>query len=125
MSIEKTKPPGGRRLLVADNDRELLFGISEALALADHDVSQAVNGFHALQMARELQPEVMVVDEALQGIGGSELCDRLRSDPQTRDVRLILLTSDPAQTLRSAVDRCIVKPADCQEVARAVEELMG
>lgn len=124
MARDKTKPSGARRLLVADNDRDLLFGISEILARAEYDVSQAVNGFHALQMARELQPEVMVVDEALQGIGGLELCERMRADPQTRDVRLVLLVSD-LQASDHAADRCVIKPADCQAVARAVEELMA
>lgn len=111
-----------RKLLVADNDHRLLFGVSEELARDDYDVSQAFNGFQALQMARELGPELMVVDEDLQGIGGRELCERLRADPLTRDVRLILLSSNPDG---APADLCLAKPADFRDVTRAVEELMG
>ncbi|GEM_PF-3566169 len=125
MNKDKPRPPGARRLLVANNDRDLLYGISEILTRSDYDVSQAVNGFQALQMARELQPELMVVDDTLQGIGGLELCDRMKADPQTRDVRLVLVSSDPQAAGKTAADRCLGKPADCREVARAVEELMG
>lgn len=114
-----------RKLLVADNDRDLLFGVSEELARDDYDVSQAFNGFQALQMARELGPELMVVDEDIQGIGGRELCERLRADPMTRDVRLVLLSSNPDGAARARADLCLAKPADCRAVARAVEELMG
>lgn len=114
-----------RKLLVADNDRDLLFGVSEELARDDFDVSQAFNGFQALQMARELGPELMVVDEDLPGIGGRELCQRLRSDPMTRDVRLVLISSDQNGADAAQADLCLAKPADCREVARAVEELMG
>lgn len=114
-----------RKLLVADNDRDTLIDISAALAREDYDVSQAVNGFQALQMARELGPELMVVDEDIQGIGGRELCERLRSDPMTRDVRLVLISSNPADAAGVKADLCLAKPADCLAVARAVEELMG
>jgi CheY-like chemotaxis protein len=110
---------------VADNDRDLLIGVSAALARDDYDVSQAVNGFQALQMARELGPELMVVDEDLQGIGGLELCERMRADPQTRDIRLVLISSRPDSASGAKADLCLAKPADCREVARAVEELMG
>ncbi len=110
---------------MADNDRDMLIGISAALAREDYDVSQAVNGFQALQLARDLMPELMVVDESLQGISGLELCDRVRADPLTRDVRLVLLSSDPDAASRAPVDRCLGKPADCRAVTRTVEELMG
>lgn len=114
-----------RRLLVADNDRDLLFGVSEELARDDYDVSQAFNGFQALQMARELGPELMVVDEDIRGIGGRELCERLRADPMTRDMRLVLISSEPDSAAGAQADLCLAKPADCRAVARAVEELMG
>ncbi len=113
-----------KRLIVADSQRELLLGLSEALARDDYDVSQAVNGFQALQMARELQPDLLVIDDSLVGIGGAELCDRIKSDPQTRDILVVLLTDDPTLVFRTPADRCLRKPQDPQQIAREVEDLL-
>jgi CheY-like chemotaxis protein len=112
-----------RRVLVVDNQRELLFAVSEHLARREVDVSQAVNGFQALQMARELQPEAVVVDDAIQGLEAGDLCRQLKADPQTRDIKLLLLCAEPELAKGCGADGHIKKPTSPEEIVRRMEEM--
>lgn len=112
-----------RRFLVVDNQRELLFAISALLARRGCDVSQAVSGFQALQMARELQPEAIVVDDDIRGLGAEDLCQQLRADPQTRDIKLLLLCSRPREADDSGADRCLLKPVSPEDIVAKLEEM--
>lgn len=72
--------------VVADMIRNVLKG-------AGMTVEHATNGLEALKKASELRPRIMIVDVGLTGIYGFELCERLKGDPVTRDIRIVLLSS--------------------------------
>jgi len=56
-------------------------------------VEHATDGLDALKKATALKPRVMIVDVGLTGIYGFELCERLKGDPETRSIKIILLSS--------------------------------
>lgn len=91
-----------------DDGRELAVDI---LAFAGFEVRQAANGLDALEMTRELLPDLLVLDLALPGLDGWQVAARLKAEQQTQKIPIIALTAHAEQ---SALDRAWA--AGCDEV---------
>jgi len=80
-------------VLVAHENEAVRNMIGDVLLDAEYRVETAAEGVEALKKATELRPQAMVLDVGLPGIYGFELCERLKDDNQTREMKIILLTS--------------------------------
>ena len=76
--------PGGYRALVVDDEVPLAEVVASYLRREQIEVSLAHSGADALALAREIDPDVVVLDLALPGIDGLEVCRRLRARSPTR-----------------------------------------
>jgi signal transduction histidine kinase/DNA-binding response OmpR family regulator len=120
-------PPRSCRVLVVDDNRDAAESIAIVLDLAGHDVHTAGDGTEALGLAAIYAPEVVVLDLGLPGIDGYEVATRLRDLPGLQDAMLIALTGygsdrDRERTAATGFDMHLVKPADPQRIARAIEQ---
>ena len=79
------------QVLVVDDDPDRLRLTSKLLAQAGHEILTASTGEEALARARAERPELVVLDVALPGVNGLEVWRRLRADPDTTDVSVILV----------------------------------
>jgi putative two-component system response regulator len=86
------------------------------LVLQDQlDIVVASRGEDALRIARDHQPDAIVLDVLMPGLNGWEVCDRLKADMATSEIPIILLTADdgedvPARALRSGAAAVLAKP---------------
>ena len=80
-------------VLVAHDSKVVADMIDGVLRNTGIVTAHAANGLEALKMATELKPQAMVVDVGLTGIYGFELCERLKGDPSTSGIKIILLSS--------------------------------
>lgn len=108
-------PPSDRpRLLVVDDQAANIQALYRTFA-ADHQVFMATTGRQALDLARERQPDLVLLDLDLSDLDGFEVCARLQADPATRHLPVMFVTahSDEATEARGlalgAVD-FIAKP---------------
>jgi predicted Zn finger-like uncharacterized protein len=85
--------PKEHLVLVAHDSEVVRHMVSGVLTEAGFGVATASDGVEALQKATELRPQAAVVDVGLPGIYGFELCERLKGDPATRHVKIVLLSS--------------------------------
>ena len=81
------------KILVADDDEELLALVRHALLSESYEVLVARDGLEAVQQAFAHVPDLVLLDVEMPGADGFEACRRLRSDPRTRRVPIIMLTS--------------------------------
>ena len=79
------------RILLVEDDTKLGGFIAEELILEGYQVTVATNGLDGLTMARNLQPDLLILDWMLPGISGLDLCLRLRSTGI--EVPIIMLTA--------------------------------
>jgi signal transduction histidine kinase/DNA-binding response OmpR family regulator len=119
--------PRPLRVLVVDDNRDAAETTAIVLSLAGHDVHSAADGTEALGLAAIHAPEVVVLDLGLPGIDGYEVAARLREMPAGRDAMLIALTGyggerDRKRVREAGFDLHLVKPADPQDIARAIEQ---
>jgi CheY-like chemotaxis protein len=118
------------RVLVVDDDDVIRQLICVNLELEGFEVFTAVDGNDCLTKARELQPDVVTLDVMMPQIDGWEAAARLRADPRTSAVKVVLLSaraqdSDLRRGDRIGVDAYLTKPFDPDELVETVRRLVG
>ena len=119
------------RVLIVDDDRKILDLLVELLELDGYEVSTASDGAEALDLALSFEPNIVVSDVVMPIVGGLELCRRLKENPRTTDVPVLLIsgliTSNDAgiEGLQAGADDYLDLPFRNEEllvkVARLVE----
>jgi two-component system, cell cycle response regulator len=104
-----------RRVLVIDDDRLILEVLETVLDLEEFDVVTADDGESGLDRLREHRPDVVVCDVMMPGLDGLEVCRRIKTDPETVDVPVVLLTArdrpeDRAAGEAAGCDAYVIKP---------------
>ena len=87
--------PGSRRrpkLLIVDDQPLNIQALNEAFA-HDHQVYMATGGEQALRVCADRQPDLVLLDVAMPGLNGYEVCRRLKADAATRDIAVIFVTA--------------------------------
>lgn len=119
-----------KKILVADDDNNVLFLISELLTRQKYQVFQAVNGDQAIREATSLHPDLMVLDIMMPGIDGIEVCRRIKASPDTSDIKVIMLTAktsgkDMEAGMAAGADYYLTKPFKIYELTEKIKELIG
>jgi excisionase family DNA binding protein len=111
---------GKRKVLLVDDDPDLVEMMTKVLEDDGRfEVRVAGNGFDAGMMVKEYRPDLIVLDVMLPDINGKEVCQRVRSDPNMEDVRILcisgMIEDDKIQELRDAgADDFMHKPFDVE-----------
>ncbi|MGD9601234.1 MAG: response regulator [Gammaproteobacteria bacterium] len=103
------------RVLVVDDDVAFAGYLATLLALHGAVTETASNGFSAGRALLVFQPDVVLLDVRMPGMDGVEVCEAIKGDPITRDVRVIGLTGlaspeNVARLLAAGAERCLAKP---------------
>lgn len=121
---------GKREILLVDDDKDLIEVLSNALkADGRFEVRIANNGFDAGMMVKEFRPDLIVLDVMLPDINGREVCQRVRSDNQLEDVKIVCISGmvepDKIDELKeSGADDFLQKPFETDElIARICVQL--
>lgn len=111
----------GSMVLIVDDEyigRETLQSVLEG---EGYELEMAENGFQAIEKAKKLLPDVILLDVMMPGMTGFEVCHRIRNDPQIAEIPIIILTAlDDRESLLNALkagaDDFISKPFDRYEL---------
>lgn len=82
-----------RRILLVDDDVLTLDVLRTILDLEEFEVSTAADGEEALAKVAADRPDAVVLDVMMPGIDGFEVCEKLKGDPATADLPIVLLTA--------------------------------
>ena len=80
-------------VLVADDDEDIVRFVEVNLRLEGFEVATASDGERALQEAFDILPDLLLLDVMMPKIDGFEVCQRLRGDPRTKQMCIIMLTA--------------------------------
>ena len=82
----------GKKILIVDDEKDILMILEKRLVKSGYTVFQAENGQEAIVLAKTHKPDLIVLDVVMPGIDGGEVADTLKADPQTKDIPIIFLT---------------------------------
>jgi DNA-binding response OmpR family regulator len=117
------------RILVVDDEQDLLWALSRSLSTAGHEILMARTGSEALALARRHRPDLVILDIMIPQPDGLEVCRRLRTDPVLADVPILFLTArrsveDRLRGLEDGGDDYLIKPFDIRELRARVAALL-
>jgi len=81
------------RILVVDDSRPTVMILERVLKKEGYEVFTAYDGKEGLQKARELKPDLMVLDIMMPKMDGYQVCQRLQRDPETARIGVLMLTA--------------------------------
>lgn len=118
------------RILVADNDEDILTLVAFRLKRLGHEVLLAHDGAQALARAQEELPDLCVLDVMMPRLTGYEVTQRLRATPSTRDIPVILLTArvqeaDVERGLAAGADAYVRKPFSPAELRDQIAAVLA
>ncbi len=116
-------------VLVVDDEKDLVDLVRYHLEKDGLKCLEARDGETALQLARERLPNLIVLDLMLPGVDGLEVCRKLRSDPKTAAVAIIMLTAKAEEVdrivgLEMGADDYMVKPFSPRELVARVKAVL-
>src|SRR5688500_16340751 len=119
----------GDRILVVDDEPDIIALVAYHLARAGYRVSTASTGMEALHAAREEQPALVVLDLMLPELSGFQVLERMRADGALADIPVLMLTArrdepDRVQGLSLGADDYLVKPFSPQELVLRVRNIL-
>ena len=115
-----------KKIFLIDDNEDVLTVIKLSLEMLGYDVMDFMLGRDALQKFREIQPNLVIVDQGLPDIDGLEVGREIREIETDRRCALILLTGNDGQQLRDSAaeigfDDFLVKPVRIQTLAECIE----
>jgi two-component system alkaline phosphatase synthesis response regulator PhoP len=118
-------PKPGSRVLVVEDEQDVADLIRYNLVKEGYDVQLVGNGADALKLAREGRPEVILLDIMVPQLNGWEVCRRLKQDPETRAISVIMVTGrveegDKVLGFEMGADDYVTKPFSPRELVARV-----
>jgi two-component system, cell cycle response regulator DivK len=81
------------KILIVEDDELVVKAYKRKLELAKYEIEIAVNGIEGLEMARQLKPDLILLDILMPQLNGIEVLKRIKADPELKAIPVIVLTN--------------------------------
>ncbi len=117
------------KILVVEDDPSTLRFLQYTLEVDGYQVLMASNGLQGLRKARTEVPDLVILDVMLPGMDGFDICHRLRGQPETAHLPILMFSAkaqeiDRDTGLNLGANDYIIKPADSSKILRQVRRLL-
>ncbi|MBI2385214.1 MAG: response regulator [Elusimicrobia bacterium] len=115
-----------KKILIVDDERDLVAPLALRLrSLGRYEVAVAFDGAEGLAKAAKFRPDVALIDLSMPKLDGWALCRRLRGDPRTRGVKVVIMTAwlSPdlgRRALSEGVADLLIKPFEDEDLLKAL-----
>jgi DNA-binding response OmpR family regulator len=119
-----------QRILVADDDPEILTLLGMRLKQRGYEVLEAGDGEKALEQAREKSPDLVLLDVMMPQKNGWEVARELKQDPKTKDIGIVILTAigEKMNELTSPLygaDAYVDKPFEFDKLEKTIAKVLA
>ena len=116
-----------KQILVIDDDPDAVYLLQESLNTQEFEITGALNGLDGVRIAREQQPQAILLDIVMPGADGWQVLHELKEDPATANIPVILLTIIDKKALgyRLGAAAYLLKPLDPEEVRETLDRITG
>jgi DNA-binding response OmpR family regulator len=117
------------KVLIAEDDPQGLELLEAYLADTGYDIRKATDGEATLRLVNQWQPDLLLLDVMMPKISGFEVCKRMRANPATRDIAVLMITaldqaSDVERAVEAGTDEFLTKPINKKDLLLRVGALL-
>lgn len=116
-------------ILIVDDYDDILFLIRLTLESEGYEVRSATNGANALELAREIRPQLILMDIMMPGLNGLEITEQIRQEPELSSMQILLISANHQITVAEArgngADGILYKPFDLDYLLSQVHQLLA
>ena len=117
------------RVLIADDNEANVELLEAYLSDMDVDVAVAVDGQDTLDKAAAFDPHLILLDVMMPKLSGFEVCQKLKSDPKTRRIMILMVTAlnehgDMERAVEAGTDDFLSKPVNKEALVKRVENML-
>jgi len=118
------------KILCVEDNEDNLFMLQRRLTRAGFEVKVAMNGSQSVEWAKTLLPDLIVMDLNLPGLDGFEATRRLKNQPETKHIPIIVLSAHDREknrekALAAGWDEFETKPTDFEALVGKIRSLLG
>ena len=118
-----------KKILVVDDDPDILTVLKLRLKKAGYEVMVAANGEEALDLIKKETPELVLLDLLLPGIQGEEVCKQIKQDDKLKKIPVILFTASvsdiESRVKKIGADDFIEKPFEAENLLAKIKKFVG
>jgi len=119
-----------KKIVVVDDELDILKVVSFRLEKAGYEILTAVDGPKALDLIRKEKPDLILLDIALPGMDGYEVCRKVKSDAALRNIPVIFLTASQVDRIKekqsdSPADDFLIKPFEPEKLIAKIKKFIG
>ena len=119
-----------RRILVVDDEPNIVLSLEFLMTAAGYEVSTAADGESALRCIEAAPPDVVLLDVNIPRRNGYEVCELIRANPSWERVRVVMITAkgrdvEREKGLALGADDYIIKPFSTREVVAKIAEVLA
>lgn len=118
------------KVLLVDDDKQILRSLSVYLELENYQVDTASNGFEAMEKIKANKPEILVLDVMMPEMDGFEVLEKIKSEESLTDIPVIMLTAkgqdvDVLTGYRMGASSYMTKPFNLNELVENIELILN
>ncbi len=118
------------RILIVDDEPNIVLSLEFLMKREGFQTAVAADGEAALEAVARSKPDLVVLDVMLPRLDGFEVCRRIRADPDSRSVKVLMLTAKGRETevargLALGADAYVTKPFSTRDVVAQIRRLLG
>jgi DNA-binding response OmpR family regulator len=118
-----------QRVLIVDDEPNIVAALDYLLRRSGYEVHVATDGAAALRQVEAVRPDLVLLDVMMPEKNGYDVCQRIRANPQWRDIRIVILSAkgreaEMSKGLSLGADAYVTKPFSNAELVARIGELL-
>lgn len=119
----------GKKVLIVDDDPQILKMINQTLSSNGYNVEEALDGFEIGAKTMQFKPDLMILDLYMSEMDGFEVCGRIKENPKTSHIKIIAYTGfhtkeNRDRIMKAGADGYLIKPVEKSVLLQSIEALL-